>query len=177
MILFFFYRIRQSSVGLDDAGMDLQAAQLRARTNQEVSSTVSLSWLDWQLSLFIVFCAIVGAILFTFLVNICNLIFNLFLSKNLLNNFFFTFKILLWLRKQMSREKDTEDGDMRGLVEEGGAVCSTEKASKDNKDPIEAQWVHQSVLKPPVPIQPIRPVPETSGMAVSRQVNFYFFLN
>ncbi|XP_043478351.1 tyrosine-protein phosphatase non-receptor type 5-like isoform X2 [Leptopilina heterotoma] len=138
------HRIRQSSVGLDDAGMDLQAAQLRARTNQEISSTVSLSWLDWQLSLFIVFCATVGAILFTFL-------------------------ILLWLRKQMSREKDTEDGDMRGLVEEG-AVCSSEKASKDNKDPIEAQWVHQSVLKPPVPVQPIRPVPETSGLAASRQI-------
>lgn len=73
----------------------------------------------------------------------------------------------------MSREKDTEDGDMRGLVEEG-AVCSSNKASKDNKDPIEAQWVHQPVLKPPVPIQPIRPVPETSGLAASRQVNPFF---
>lgn len=48
--------------------MDLQAAQLSTRTGQEVRSTATLSWLDWQLSLFVAVCAIGGVILFTFLV-------------------------------------------------------------------------------------------------------------
>ena len=72
----------------------------------------------------------------------------------------------------MSREKDTEDGDRRGLVEEG-AVCSTEKASKESKDPIEAHWVHQPIFKSPVPVQPIQAIGESSCPAVSRQVNFF----
>lgn len=48
--------------------MDLQAAQLSTRTGQEVRSTATLSWLDWQLPLFVAVCAIGGVILFTFLV-------------------------------------------------------------------------------------------------------------
>lgn len=65
---FLVYRIPQSITGLDDAGMDLQAAQLSTRTGQEVRSTANLSWPDWQLPMFVVLCAIGGAILFTFLV-------------------------------------------------------------------------------------------------------------
>ncbi|XP_048516035.1 tyrosine-protein phosphatase non-receptor type 5-like isoform X2 [Athalia rosae] len=125
-------RIRQSSLGLDDAGMDLQTAQLGARAGQEVASTATLSWLDWQLPFFVVLCALVGVILFTFV-------------------------ILLWLRKQMSCEKDTEDGDRRGLVEEG-AAGPPEKLAKEIRDPVEAQWVCQPVMKPPVAVQPTRPV-------------------
>ncbi|XP_015586539.1 tyrosine-protein phosphatase non-receptor type 5 isoform X3 [Cephus cinctus] len=132
------HRIRQSSTGLDDAGMDLQVAQLGARASQEVSSTTTLSWMDWQLPLFVVLCAIAGAI-------------------------FFTFLILLWLRKQMSCEKDTEDGDRRGLVEEG-AVCPPEKLTKESKDPVEAQWVCQPIMKPPVSVQPIRPITHSSAL-------------
>ncbi|XP_023288561.1 tyrosine-protein phosphatase non-receptor type 5 [Orussus abietinus] len=133
------HRIRQSSTGLDDAGMDLQPAQLGTRPGEEVRSTATLSWLDWQLPLFVVLCALVGALLFTFL-------------------------ILLWLRKQMSREKDTEDGDRRGLVEEG-AACPPEKSSKENKDNlVEAQWVCPAVMKPPVSAQPIVPVAQKSDL-------------
>ncbi|XP_076642669.1 tyrosine-protein phosphatase non-receptor type 7 isoform X2 [Halictus rubicundus] len=126
------HRIPQSITGLDDAGMDLQAAQLSTRAGQEVRSTTTLSWLDWQLSLFVALCAIAGAILFTFL-------------------------ILLWLRKQMSREKDTEDGDRRGLVEEG-TVGHPEKSTKSTKVSVEGQWVHQPTVKPSVSAQSVRPV-------------------
>ncbi|XP_046742171.1 tyrosine-protein phosphatase non-receptor type 7-like isoform X3 [Diprion similis] len=132
------HRIRQSSTGPNNAGMDLQMAQLGAKGGEEVSSTATLSWLDWQLPLFVVLCALVGAILFTFV-------------------------ILLWLRKQMSCEKDTEDGDRRGLVEEG-AVGLPEKPAKELRDPVEAQWVCQPVMKPPVAIQPTRPVKQPAAL-------------
>ncbi|XP_076235215.1 tyrosine-protein phosphatase non-receptor type 7 [Calliopsis andreniformis] len=132
------HRIPQSITGLDDAGMDLQAAQLSTRGGQEVRSTAALSWLDWQLPLFVALCAIAGAILFTFLV-------------------------LLWLRKQMSREKDTEDGDRRGLVEEG-TVCHPEKPGKATKGSVEGQWVHQPTVKPSVSVQSVRPLTQATGL-------------
>lgn len=50
--------------------MDLQAAQLSTRTEQEVRSTATLSWLDWQLSLFVALCVVGGTILFTILVRV-----------------------------------------------------------------------------------------------------------
>lgn len=53
----------------DDAGMDLQVAQLSTQADQEVHSRATLSWVDWQLPFFIALCAIVGTILFTFLVS------------------------------------------------------------------------------------------------------------
>jgi len=56
--------------GLDDAGMDLQVAQLSSHTDREIHSRATLSWLDWQLPIFITLCAIAGTILFTFLVSI-----------------------------------------------------------------------------------------------------------
>lgn len=65
----FVSRIPQSITGLDDAGMDLQAAQLSTRGGQEVRSTATLPWLDWQLPILVALCAIAGAILFTFLVS------------------------------------------------------------------------------------------------------------
>nr|XP_012152431.1 PREDICTED: tyrosine-protein phosphatase non-receptor type 5-like isoform X3 [Megachile rotundata] len=131
------HRIPQSITGLDDAVMDLQAAQLSTRTGQEVHSTATLSWLDWQLPLFVALCAIAGAILFTFLV-------------------------LLWLRKQMSREKDTEDGDRRGLVEEG-AVCPPEKPAKATKGSIE--WVHQPTAKSSIQsVQSVKSVTQATGL-------------
>ncbi|XP_033223987.1 tyrosine-protein phosphatase non-receptor type 5-like isoform X2 [Belonocnema kinseyi] len=123
------------------AGLDDASMDLQVHVGARTSVSSTTTWLDWQLLLL---CAIAGAILFTFL-------------------------ILLWLRKQMSREKDTEDGDRRGLVEEG-AVYPAEKASKESKDPIEAQWVHQPIHTLPIPNQPIQPVAESSGLAVSRQV-------
>lgn len=49
----------------------------------------------------------------------------------------------------MSREKDTEDGDRRGLVEEG-VVGRTDKTGKGTQSSVEAQWVPQSVTKPSV---------------------------
>ncbi|XP_043490845.1 tyrosine-protein phosphatase non-receptor type 7-like isoform X1 [Polistes fuscatus] len=125
------HRIRQSTKGLDDSGMDLQAAQFSTRIGQEVRSSATLSWLDWQLPLFIALCAIACVILFTFL-------------------------ILLWLRKQMSREKDSEDGDRRGLVEEG-LVGRTDKTGKGTKSSVEAQWVPQSVAKPLESTQKAKP--------------------
>jgi len=56
--------------GLDDAGMDLQVAQLNSQTDKEVHSRTTLSWLDWHLPYFVALCAIAGTILFTFLVSI-----------------------------------------------------------------------------------------------------------
>lgn len=50
--------------------MDLQAAQFTSLAGQEVRTRATLSWLDWQLPLFVALCAIGGAILFTFLVRI-----------------------------------------------------------------------------------------------------------
>ncbi|XP_017756483.1 PREDICTED: tyrosine-protein phosphatase non-receptor type 7-like [Eufriesea mexicana] len=127
-------RIPQSITGLDDAGMDLQATQLSTRTRQEVLTAAYISWLNWQLSVFAAFCIIGSVILFTILV-------------------------LLWLRKQMSREKNTEDGDRRGLVEEG-AVGQPEKAIKPAKGSIE--WIHQSTAKPS--IQSVRSVTQATGL-------------
>lgn len=68
-----YCRIRQSMIGPDDAAMDLRAARLHAQTtnNQEVGKTsAALPWLNWQSlsSLFVILCAIGGAILFAFLV-------------------------------------------------------------------------------------------------------------
>ncbi|XP_019696095.1 tyrosine-protein phosphatase non-receptor type 7 isoform X2 [Harpegnathos saltator] len=131
-----YHRIRQSMT--DDAGMDLQVAQFSTQTDQEVHSRTTLSWVDWQLPLFVALCAITGTILFTFL-------------------------ILLWLRKQMSREKDTEDGDRQGLVEECATCCPPDKSAKDTKGPVEAEWVHEA--KPPAPAHPIQPIPQTSGLS------------
>ncbi|XP_026668293.1 uncharacterized protein LOC113464177 [Ceratina calcarata] len=111
--------------------MDLQSAELGTRAGQAVHPAADLSWLDWQLPLFIALCAISGAILFTFLA-------------------------LLWLRRQMSREKDREDGDRRGLVEEG-AVGHAEKSVKPAATSIE--WVHSK--KPSAPSA--RPV-QASGL-------------
>ncbi|XP_011870959.1 PREDICTED: tyrosine-protein phosphatase non-receptor type 7-like isoform X2 [Vollenhovia emeryi] len=128
--------IRQSVTGLDDAGMDLQVAQLNSQTDKEVHSRTTLSWLDWQLPYFVALCAIAGTILFTFL-------------------------ILLWLRKQMSREKDNENGDRHGLVEEG-AICQPDKSTKDAKESVEAKWVHEAFAKQSAPKYPVRPVPQTS---------------
>ncbi|XP_011301846.1 tyrosine-protein phosphatase non-receptor type 7 isoform X2 [Fopius arisanus] len=135
------HRIRQSATGLDDAGMDLQAAQLNTRAGQEVSSTTTLSWIDWDLPFPVIVCAFAGAILFTFL-------------------------FLLWLRKQMSSEKKTGDGDRRGLVEEGAQIAQgQDKPGKSTQErPMEAQWVRQPVVKPPVSVLPIRTAPETSGL-------------
>lgn len=132
------HRIRQSTTGLDDAGMDLQAAQLSTLAGQEVHSTATLLWLDWQLPLFIALVVIAGAILFTFL-------------------------ILLWLRKQMSREKDTEDGDRRGLVEEG-VIGLTDKTGKNIKSSVEAQWVHQPITKPSAPTPKAKSTTSASGL-------------
>lgn len=124
-------RIRQSASGLDDAGMDLQATQLGTRTGQEVSSTAAVSWIDWKLPFPVIVCAFAGAILFTFL-------------------------FLLWLRKQMSSEKKTGDGDRRGLVEEG-AVGSSSTVPTDKpagkstqQQTMEAQWIHQPFVKMPL---------------------------
>ncbi|TGZ51956.1 tyrosine-protein phosphatase non-receptor type 7 isoform X1 [Temnothorax longispinosus] len=130
------HRIRQSVTGLDDAGMDLQVAQLSSQTDKEVHSRTTLSWLDWHLPYFVALCAIAGTILFTFL-------------------------ILLWLRKQMSREKDNENGDRHGLVEEG-AICQPDKSTKDTKESVEAKWVHEAFAKQSAPKYPVRPVPQTS---------------
>ncbi|XP_011343564.1 tyrosine-protein phosphatase non-receptor type 5 isoform X3 [Ooceraea biroi] len=133
------HRIRQSVTGLDDAGMDLQVAQLSSRTDKEIHSRATLSWLDGQLPLFITLCAIVGTILFTFL-------------------------ILLWLRKQMSREKDTEDGDQQGLVEDGATICQSDKLTKDAKGSVEAKWVHETDSKPPAPAHGTRSIPTASSL-------------
>lgn len=63
----------------------------------------------------------------------------------------------------MSCEKDSEDGDRRDLVEEG-ASCPLEKPGKDMRDPVEAQWVCQPIVKPPVAIQPTRPVKQPPAL-------------
>ncbi|XP_029177631.1 tyrosine-protein phosphatase non-receptor type 5-like [Nylanderia fulva] len=132
------HRIRQSMTGLDDAGMDLQAAQLSSQSDKGVHSKIALSWLDWQLPFFVTLFVITGTILFTFL-------------------------ILLWLRKQMSREKDTEDGDRHGLVEEG-AICQSEKPSKDAKGSVEAKWVHEVFAKQSTSTHSLQPVVQTTGL-------------
>lgn len=59
----------------------------------------------------------------------------------------------------MSREKNTEDGDRRGLVEEG-AVGQPEKASKPSKGSIE--WIHQSTAKSS--IQSVQSITQATGL-------------
>ncbi|CAB0029300.1 unnamed protein product [Trichogramma brassicae] len=111
------YKLWRSTTGLDDAGMDLRVAQFSAHTSREFNSASTPAGLEQQLPLLVALCAIAGAILFAFL-------------------------ILLWLRQQMSREKDAEEGDRRGLVEEGTA-CPLDNADKNNKSKslTEAKWV------------------------------------
>lgn len=61
----------------------------------------------------------------------------------------------------MSREKDNENGDRHGLVEEG-AICQPDKSTKDTKESVEAKWVHEAFAKQSAPKYPVRPVPQTS---------------
>lgn len=61
----------------------------------------------------------------------------------------------------MSREKDTEDGDRRGLVEEG-AVGHPEKSIKSSKGSIE--WVHQPATKSSVQSVPTRSLTQAIGL-------------
>lgn len=63
----------------------------------------------------------------------------------------------------MSREKDTEDGDRQGLVEEG-AICQPDKLTKDTKGSVEAKWVHEAAAKPPIFTHLTRPIPQASGL-------------
>ncbi|XP_032454603.1 tyrosine-protein phosphatase non-receptor type 5 isoform X2 [Nasonia vitripennis] len=115
------HKLWRSTTGLDDAGMDLRVAQFSAHTSREFDSATTPAGLEQQLPLLVALCAIAGAILFAFL-------------------------ILLWLRQQMSREKDAEEGDRRGLVEEG-TVCPPDDANKTTKTKAltEAKWVPESV--------------------------------
>ncbi|KAK0077944.1 hypothetical protein PV325_003254 [Microctonus aethiopoides] len=137
------HRIRQSASGLDDAGMELQATQLGSRAGQEVSSTATVSWIDWKVPFPIIICLFAGAIIFTSL-------------------------FLLWLRKQMSSEKKSGDGDRRGLVEEGAVGVTKDnkinmtKGQEQKESLIEAQWVHQSFAK--MPKHAIRTSESTSGL-------------
>lgn len=73
------------------------------------------------------------------------------------------FQILLWLRKQMSREKDTEDGDRQGLVEDG-TICQPDKLAKDAKESVEAKWVHKTDAKPPASTHVTRSIPTASSL-------------
>lgn len=61
----------------------------------------------------------------------------------------------------MSREKDNENGDRHGLVEEG-AICQPDKSTKDTKESVEAKWIHEAFAKQSAPKYPVRPVPQTS---------------
>lgn len=63
----------------------------------------------------------------------------------------------------MSREKDTEDGDRQGLVEEG-TVSQPDKLTKDTKGSVEAKWVHETAAKPSAAAHSMRPIPHTSGL-------------
>lgn len=62
----------------------------------------------------------------------------------------------------MSREKDTEDGDRHGLVEEG-AICQSDKSSKDRKGSMEAKWVHEVFAKQSTSTHSLQPV-QTTGL-------------
>jgi len=72
-------------------------------------------------------------------------------------------QILLWLRKQMSREKDTEDGDRQGLVEDG-AICQPDKLTKDAKGSVEAKWIHETAAKPLASTHTTQPIPTVSSL-------------
>jgi receptor-type tyrosine-protein phosphatase R len=72
-------------------------------------------------------------------------------------------QILLWLRKQMSREKDTEDGDRQGLVEDG-AICQSDKLTKDAKGSVEAKWIHETAAKPLASTHATQPIPTASSL-------------
>ncbi|XP_057318195.1 tyrosine-protein phosphatase non-receptor type 7-like isoform X1 [Microplitis mediator] len=135
------HRIRQSSTGLDDAGMDLQGTQLGISAGQE---TTAVSWTNWKLPFPVIVCAFAGAILFTFL-------------------------FLLWLRKQMSSEKKSSDGDRRELVEKGAVDTSPSSSSLDKPGKstqewsMEAKWVHQPATKPAsVSVQTVSPTAKAS---------------
>lgn len=65
----------------------------------------------------------------------------------------------------MSREKNTEDGDRQGLVEECATCCPPDKLTKETKGPVEAEWVHEAAAKPSAPVHPIpQPIPQASGL-------------
>lgn len=70
----------------------------------------------------------------------------------------------------MSREKDNENGDRHGLVEEG-AICQPEKSTKEAKESVEAKWVHEAFAKKSAPKYPVRPVPQTSLPEVRDSTN------
>lgn len=63
----------------------------------------------------------------------------------------------------MSCEKDGDNGDRRGLVEEG-AAGPADKPAKELRDPVEAQWVCHPIVKAPVAVQPVRPIKEPPAL-------------
>jgi len=69
----------------------------------------------------------------------------------------------------MSREKDTEDGDQQDLVEEG-AICQSDKYSKDTKGSVEAKWVHEVFAKQSTSTHSVQPVVQTSGLPEVREI-------
>lgn len=83
-------------------------------------------------------------------------------------------QILLWLRQQMSREKDAEEGDRRGLVEEG-TVCPPDDANKTTKTSglTEAKWVPESV--PEISAAASAIVVTTASDNITTKVNSLFF--
>lgn len=72
----------------------------------------------------------------------------------------------------MSREKDTEDGDRHDLVEEG-AICQSDKFSKDTKGSVEAKWVHEVFAKQSTSMQSVQPVVQASGLPEVRNLLIY----
>lgn len=64
----------------------------------------------------------------------------------------------------MSREKDTEDGDRQGLVEECATCRLPDKLSKEAKGPVEAEWIHEAAAKPPAPAHPTQRIPQASSL-------------
>lgn len=60
----------------------------------------------------------------------------------------------------MSREKDTEDGD---LVEEG-AICQSDKYSKDTKGSVETKWIQEVLAKQSTSSYSVQPVSQMSGL-------------
>lgn len=71
----------------------------------------------------------------------------------------------------MSREKDTEDGDRHDLVEEG-AICQSDKFSKDTKGSVEAKWVHEVFAKQSTSTQSLQPV-QALGLPEVRNLLIY----